>query len=350
MASASVSAMKISRTSRQSERLGVRPLLAAPISTDSQWLPTYAGIQVQAHRPVAALAGELQRVGALAHTGHADGRMRLLQRLDVRLERVEHRPGLGDVPVLALVVELGLVAPQAQDDLQRLAGHLAVLPRHAVDVEHRPVARQPAGRHAEVEPALGQMIEHGHPVRELGGMVVGHEEPAGADAHRLGLQERLGHEQVGRGVRLPRRGVVLADPGLAEAQLVRPAQRLQIPLVTVEETALGRMRRHREQAVVHGPLLVPGSPAAYATPRRGGRPPAGGRHGGLHPGREVGRRGDPDDEPSGAAQRHEQPAQHRAARGRDGRERRRRHRLHRHHRQRHPRVLGRRRHPRAARG
>ena len=40
MASASVSAMKTSRTRRQSERLAVRPLRAAPISTDSQWLDT----------------------------------------------------------------------------------------------------------------------------------------------------------------------------------------------------------------------------------------------------------------------------------------------------------------------
>jgi hypothetical protein len=40
MASASVSATKISRTRRQSARLGVRPLRAAPISTDSQWLAT----------------------------------------------------------------------------------------------------------------------------------------------------------------------------------------------------------------------------------------------------------------------------------------------------------------------
>ena len=40
MASASVSATKISRTSRQSRFRGVRPLRAAPISTDSQWLAT----------------------------------------------------------------------------------------------------------------------------------------------------------------------------------------------------------------------------------------------------------------------------------------------------------------------
>ena len=39
-ASSSVSATNTSRTSRQSWRLGLRPVLAAPISTDSQWLPT----------------------------------------------------------------------------------------------------------------------------------------------------------------------------------------------------------------------------------------------------------------------------------------------------------------------
>ena len=39
-ASSSVSAMNTSRTIRQSLRFGLRPVLAAPISTDSQWLPT----------------------------------------------------------------------------------------------------------------------------------------------------------------------------------------------------------------------------------------------------------------------------------------------------------------------
>src|SRR5262245_57142879 len=52
-------------------------------------------------------------------------------------------------------------------------------------------------------------------------------------------------------MRLPWRGVMLADPGLAEAQLIRPAQLLQVPLVPVEELPLGRVRRHREETVVH---------------------------------------------------------------------------------------------------
>ncbi len=167
--------------------------------------------------------------------------MRLLERRDVRAERVEHRAGLGDVPVLALEVELGLVAPQAQDDVERLPRHLAVLARVAVDVEQGPVAGQPARRHAEIETALREVVEHRHPVGQLGGVVVRHEEPAGADPHALRLQQRLGHEQVGRRVRLPGRRVVLADPRLAEAQLVSPAELLEIPLVPVVQAALGRM-------------------------------------------------------------------------------------------------------------
>jgi hypothetical protein len=158
------------------------------------------------------------------------------------------------VPVLALKVELGLVAPEPQDDVERLARHLAVLARVAVDVEQGPVARQPARGHAEVEPALREVVEHGHPVGQLGGVMVRHEEPAGADAHALGLEQRLGHEQIGRRVRLPGRGVMLADPRLAEAQLVRPAELLEIPLVPVVQRALGRVRRHREQSVFHASL------------------------------------------------------------------------------------------------
>ena len=45
---------------------------------------------------------------------------------------------------------------------------------------------------------------------------------------------------------------VTRDPTrLAEAQLVRPAQLLQIPLVPVEERPLGRVRGHREEPIVH---------------------------------------------------------------------------------------------------
>jgi len=77
------------------------------------------------------------------------------------------------VPILALVVERLLGAPQFEDDVESLAGHLAVLAGHAVDIEHRPVARQAAGGDPEIQPPLGHVIEHRDPVRELGRVVIG---------------------------------------------------------------------------------------------------------------------------------------------------------------------------------
>jgi len=55
------------------------------------------------------------------------------------------------------------------------------------------------------------VIQHRHAGGELGGMVIGQQEAARADAQALGLQQRLGDEQVRRGVRFPGRRVVLAD-------------------------------------------------------------------------------------------------------------------------------------------
>ena len=71
----------------------------------------------------------------------------------------------------------------------------------------------------------------------------------------LGLQQRLRHQQVGRGMRLPRRGVMLADPGFLIAELVEPAQHLEIPVVPLLQAPLRRMRGHREISNFHGGFL-----------------------------------------------------------------------------------------------
>src|SRR3954453_16586578 len=102
------------------------------------------------------------------------------------------------------------------------------------------------------------MIEHGDAVGELGGMVIGEKETAGAETNVFGLQKRLRQQQVRRGMRLPRRGVMLADPGLLIAELIEPAQRLKIPVVALFQPALRRMRRHREISDFHGSFLVVG--------------------------------------------------------------------------------------------
>ncbi len=210
-----------------------------------------ARVEVEAHRQKTVLAGELQRVRALADPGDANRRMGLLEGPDMRPQGVQHQPGMRHMPVFALVIERLLGAPQLQDDVERFACHLAVLAGIAVDIEHRPVARQPARRHPEIEPALGEVVEHRDPVGELGRVMIGQKKAARGEADLLRFHQRLGDQQVGGGMRLPGRGMVLADPGLDKAQLVGPAQGLKIPAVTVEEWALRWVRRHCEQTVLH---------------------------------------------------------------------------------------------------
>src|SRR3569833_2860255 len=90
---------------------------------------------------------------------------------------------------------------------------------------------------------------------ELGGMVVGQEEAAGTEADILRLHQRLRNHQVGRGMRLPRRGVMLADPAFGKAQLVEPADHLKIPVMPGLERPLRRVRWHGEISELHRFLL-----------------------------------------------------------------------------------------------
>src|SRR3954452_19004619 len=53
-------------------------------------------------------------------------------------------------------------------------------------------------------------------------------------------------------MRLPWGGVVLADPGFLIAELIEPAQHLQVPLLSLLQSALRRMRGHREVSDFHG--------------------------------------------------------------------------------------------------
>src|SRR5260370_13186800 len=53
-------------------------------------------------------------------------------------------------------------------------------------------------------------------------------------------------------MRFPGCCVVLADPGFLIAEFIQPSQRLQVPVVTLFQSAFRRMGRHREISDLHG--------------------------------------------------------------------------------------------------
>src|ERR1700730_10312925 len=101
------------------------------------------------------------------------------------------------------------------------------------------------------------MIQHRYAVRELGRMMIRQQKSARTDAYFLGLQQRLSDQQIGRGIWLPWRRVLFADPGFLVAQFIKPAQNLQVPVVSLLQSTLRWMRSHSEIADVHHLCLLP---------------------------------------------------------------------------------------------
>ena len=87
-------------------------------------------------------------------------------------------------------------------------------------------------------------------------MVIGQEVGARCEHDPLGLAQRLRDQEIGRGARLPRRGEVLADPGLAEAEPVERLELLEVVGERVGRRGTRRVKRHREVAKLHGMSLL----------------------------------------------------------------------------------------------
>ena len=106
------------------------------------------------------------------------------------------------------------------------------------------VGRDAAGAEAEVEPALGQVIEKRQPAGDVGRVVLVEADRRRPHADALRLAQRAGDEDLGHHDVLVLHRVMLADPELAEAQLLGPDDQLQVLVV-----ALGRAAcRARETA------------------------------------------------------------------------------------------------------
>ena len=121
---------------------------------------------------------------------------------------------------------------------QRLAHHVALPAR--IDAEHHRVGRQQARADAEHRAAARQVIELRHAIGHHQRLVVGQRDDAGAETDVLGARRDVGDEQLGAGDDLVAGGVVLADPGLVEAELVEPLNELAIALETERRVLVAR--------------------------------------------------------------------------------------------------------------
>ena len=126
-----------------------------------------------------------------------------------------------NVKELAVILELALRRPQAQYHVQHLGGAAAhVVALAGVHAEQLQVGGYGAMPDTPVEPAPGQVIQHGDAVRQFDGVVDGQQRNAGGQSDVLRQRRRLGDHQVGVRRVLPALGEVLTDPGLVEPQLV----------------------------------------------------------------------------------------------------------------------------------
>ena len=83
----------------------------------------------------------------------------------------------------------------------------------------------------------------------ISGLWYGSEITPGAEADRAGAFGGDGDEQLRRADHLPAGGMVLADPGLVEAEPVEPLHQLEIAVHAGGGVLVHRMERRQEDAV-----------------------------------------------------------------------------------------------------
>ena len=135
---------------------------------------------------------------------------------------------------------------QEEDGLERLLHHVALAGR--VDAHHEGVGGQGAGADADHQATPGQVVEQDQAVGQHEGVVVGQGRDAGAEPDVLGALGHGGDEDLGGGDDLVAGRVVLAEPGLVEAQLVQVLDQLQVALEGQRRVLPDRVERGQEDA------------------------------------------------------------------------------------------------------
>src|SRR5262249_42965476 len=94
------------------------------------------------------------------------------------------------------------------------------------------------------------------------GMVIGQREHAGTEHDALGPRRGAGNEEIGRAVNLEAAGMMLADPGLGEAELLQILDQPEIALHQERRVLVGRGKGRQEDAGPQIPGWIHGSPRA----------------------------------------------------------------------------------------
>ena len=147
--------------------------------------------------------------------------------------------------------QLGTVE-EGQDGLQGLLHPVALVGR--VDPHHEGVGGEGAGADPEHDPAPGDVVEEDHPVGQDQGLVVGEGGDPGAEPDVLGPLREDGDGHLGGGDDLVAGRVVLADPGLVEAELVEADDEFEVALDGQGRVLADGVERGDEGAEGEGPV------------------------------------------------------------------------------------------------
>src|SRR5438309_1198795 len=188
------------------------------------------------HRP-AARGRALDALLAAAHL--VDGRVRLLQRL-------RHHARVADREEPSLVRERLRLGPRLGDDLHRLLEAVAVLLlRHVVAAELR---RPVAAPEADLEPAARDDVHEGRLLGQAQRVMEGEDRRRQPDTHAPGPRGGDGGEGAGIDGEAVVDEVVLGQPDLVEAELLRPLHLLEL---AVHDLLVAQPRHGLEE--VEGP-------------------------------------------------------------------------------------------------
>ena len=251
MACSLVSAMCIGPTRRHLLRSTAVENSAARSSITSQWMP-------RTSKPAGRRGADRQEAAAEAAGGPRPGRRDLRRHRHLGegpLVRPQLQPGLDELEPVRLHGDR-LAGQQEEDGLERLLHHVALV--GGVDAHHEGVGGQGARADAEHDAAACQVVEQHHAVGQHERVVVGQRRDAGAEADVLGALRRGGDEDLGRGDDLVPGGVVLAEPGLVEAERVEVLDQLQVALERQRRVLAHGMERGQEDPELQAAVGVNG--------------------------------------------------------------------------------------------